>query len=254
MPNNELVEKNTDFTVTSTLPEVPDDFETPDESACDNCHQPINGPFCAHCGQQAESTLKYFWVVIMHLLDDIFSFDSRASRTIWPLMVKPGFLTSEYIQGRRVHYVPPIRLYLFISIVFFLSLKFIAIGDGTVFKPEADSEIVSQLDKHINKIDQQYQQAVENKEKLEADAIKLTLTKFKNYKKDLIAADNLLFNEAIEDVLILELKKVAQTEGLTDKQQKRLLLFNDRLAKIKNAEVSSTPAFSLSNQEDGKYL
>jgi hypothetical protein len=251
MPNIDLVEKDTDVAVTSSLPKVSIDFKNTDETTCENCHQPINGPFCAHCGQQAESTLKYFWVVIMHLLDDIFSFDSRASRTIWPLMIKPGFLTSEYIQGRRVHYVPPIRLYLFISIVFFLSLKFIAIGDGTVFKPEADSEIVSQLDKHINKIDQQYQQAVENKEKQEADAIQLTLTKFKNYKKDLIAADNLLFNEAIEDVLILELKKVAQTGGLTEKQQKRFLLFNDRLAKMKNAEVSSTPAFSISNQEDG---
>ena len=99
---------------------------TDDCQVCENCHLPLNGPFCANCGQEADSTLKYFWVVIMHLLDDIFSFDSRASRTLWPLVTRPAFLTNEYFSGRRVHYVPPIRLYLFISIVFFITLKFFA--------------------------------------------------------------------------------------------------------------------------------
>ncbi|MFT5997136.1 MAG: hypothetical protein ACI9RV_002747, partial [Glaciecola sp.] len=55
-------------------------------SICSNCKAPLNGPYCAQCGQNSESTIKYFWLVILHLLDDIFSFDSRASRTLWPLV------------------------------------------------------------------------------------------------------------------------------------------------------------------------
>ena len=97
---------------------------------CENCHSQVIGSFCSQCGQSVESTLKYFWTVLLHLLDDIFSFDSRASRTLKPLLLTPGFLTNEYIQGRRVHYVPPLRLYLFVSIIFFISLKFFTI-DGT---------------------------------------------------------------------------------------------------------------------------
>jgi len=92
-------------------------------STCSNCHAPLDGPFCGQCGQEVNSTLKYFWSVILHILDDIFSFDSRAKRTLIPLLTKPGFLTQEYFDGKRVLYVPPLRLYLFISIIFFLSLK-----------------------------------------------------------------------------------------------------------------------------------
>ena len=43
-----------------------------DSKHCENCKAPLTGPFCANCGQKVDSTLKYFWVVILHLLDDIF--------------------------------------------------------------------------------------------------------------------------------------------------------------------------------------
>ena len=69
-----------------------------DAVICENCHAKVSGSYCSQCGQSIESTIKYFWSVLLHLLDDIFSFDSRASRTLKPLLLKPGFLTQEYIQ------------------------------------------------------------------------------------------------------------------------------------------------------------
>lgn len=96
---------------------------------CENCLSPINGNFCSECGQSIESSIKYFWSVILHLLDDIFSFDSRASRTLFPLIFKPGFLTLRYFSGKRVRYVPPLRLYLFVSIIFFIFIKMFIQGD-----------------------------------------------------------------------------------------------------------------------------
>ena len=165
MSSNELVEKNADVVVTSTLPEVPENFESTVEKSCENCHQPIDGPFCGQCGQQAESTLKYFWVVIMHLLDDIFSFDSRAARTISPLVTRPGFLTNEYFAGRRVHYVPPLRLYLFISIIFFITLKFfVASESSNILNVNDNQTVITKIKSHIDSLKEQQLSAKDQQE------------------------------------------------------------------------------------------
>ncbi|WP_286235012.1 DUF3667 domain-containing protein [Thalassotalea sediminis] len=119
---------------------------------CENCHAPVSGPFCSQCGQEVESTLKYFWTVILHILDDIFSFDSRANRTLLPLLFRPGFLTHQYFTGHRVHYIPPLRLYLFISIIFFITLKFFAATD---LKSEHAKDVES-LAKEVSKIEAIY--------------------------------------------------------------------------------------------------
>lgn len=91
---------------------------------CQNCGTQLTGSFCSKCGQPEDSFIQFFGYVVMRFLDDIFGFDSRAGRTFLPLIFKPGFLTNEYIRGRRVHYVPPVRLYFFVSIVFFIMLGF----------------------------------------------------------------------------------------------------------------------------------
>ncbi len=46
--------------------------------------------------------------------------DSRLWRTLWLLVSKPGFLTVEFLEGRRARYLPPFRLYLVLSVVLFL--------------------------------------------------------------------------------------------------------------------------------------
>jgi hypothetical protein len=154
MPTTEIIDKNSTLEIVEK--EASECVETPSVSvskSCENCHQELNGPFCANCGQSTDSTLKYFWVVILHLLDDIFSFDSRASRTLWPLITRPAFLTNEYFSGRRVHYVPPLRLYLFISIVFFITLKFfMAADDGNAININDKQEVISQVKSHIAKL------------------------------------------------------------------------------------------------------
>ena len=48
--------------------------------------------------------------------------DSRLWRTLWYLLSRPGFLTREFFEGKRVRYLPPFRLYLVISVVFFLAV------------------------------------------------------------------------------------------------------------------------------------
>ncbi len=83
---------------------------------CKNCHTPLSGPFCHQCGQPAKSIIRFFGSLIHELLEDIINLDSRAARTLVALLFRPGFLTREYVSGRRFSYVPPLRLFLITSL------------------------------------------------------------------------------------------------------------------------------------------
>ncbi len=106
---------------------------------CPNCSTEISGPFCPTCGQQQKTLNKYVWTLLFEFFDDVFRLDSRASRTLGNLIFKPGYLTTEYFAGRRARYVPPIRLYLVVSFLFFFILPML----GEI-KPELnDARIVT---------------------------------------------------------------------------------------------------------------
>ena len=89
--------------------------------SCDNCGTALAGPYCSHCGQRDRHPTR---VPLTRLagewLGDLFTFDSRVLRTLWPLLRRPGFLTQEYLAGRRVRYVSPLRLFVFLSLIMFL--------------------------------------------------------------------------------------------------------------------------------------
>ncbi len=86
------------------------------QDQCKNCRTPLTGPFCHQCGQPAKSIIRFFGSLIHELLEDIINLDSRAARTLVALLFRPGFLTREYVSGRRFSYVPPLRLFLITSL------------------------------------------------------------------------------------------------------------------------------------------
>ena len=87
---------------------------------CLNCGTELRGPFCYFCGQPDRNFMRFFPVLLRDLMEDLFDLDSRFVRTMKPLLFKPGRLTRDYMEGRRFRYAPPMRLYIFSSIVFFL--------------------------------------------------------------------------------------------------------------------------------------
>jgi hypothetical protein len=91
------------------------------ESACANCGASLTGPFCAQCGQSAESLDRPAWEFIEHALETFFHFDARGLKSVLLLFV-PGEMTAQYLAGRRVRFVPPIRLYILISLFLFLAV------------------------------------------------------------------------------------------------------------------------------------
>lgn len=100
---------------------------------CENCGRALLGDFCYACGQPVKGLVRHFSSIIGDFADSVLNLDTRLPRTLWPLLAKPGFLTTEYFSGRRVRYVSPVRLFVFISIVTFFVAQFtVSFGDGTV--------------------------------------------------------------------------------------------------------------------------
>jgi hypothetical protein len=90
---------------------------------CRNCAAPLEGEYCSRCGQREDRGDLHFSEAIGELADDVVAWDSRLWRTLLPLVFKPGYLTAEFIAGRKARYVAPYRLYLIISFILFLVIS-----------------------------------------------------------------------------------------------------------------------------------
>lgn len=95
----------------------------PEIPRCLNCEAPVDLFYCGNCGQSLRQVRVSIGSLLIDFLGDAFTFDSKLFRSMQPLFFRPGFLTLEFMRGRRVHYIPPVRMYLFFSILFFLSIN-----------------------------------------------------------------------------------------------------------------------------------
>ena len=87
---------------------------------CENCGNEVTQRFCGACGQRREPPVHSLWHFSRVATEDLTHADSRLWRTLAALLFKPGRLTAEFLAGRRARYLPPIRLYLVLSVLFFL--------------------------------------------------------------------------------------------------------------------------------------
>ena len=116
---------------------------------CQNCGAVLSGQYCAACGQRARVRIISLWHLIREAVGDLTHLDSRLWRTMGPLLFKPGLLTNEYLAGRRARFIPPFRLYLGLSIIFFVLASF---GDDPLaidtrdMTPEDRAEVQRQVD------------------------------------------------------------------------------------------------------------
>ncbi len=95
----------------------------PQDITCKNCHTHFNGNYCPECGQGVKDLDKPFGFIFINFVGDMFAFDTRFFRTIKDLLFKPGYLTKQFFEGKRVRYATPTRLFILSSFILFFLLQ-----------------------------------------------------------------------------------------------------------------------------------
>ena len=107
------------------------------DKTCLNCRYVVENKFCPNCGQENTDTRKTFHHLFIHFFEDLTHYENAFWRTIKNLLFKPAALTKEYLSGKRLSYLAPVRLYIFISFITFL---LIAIFPGKINSSEKTIE------------------------------------------------------------------------------------------------------------------
>ncbi|MEL7449022.1 MAG: DUF3667 domain-containing protein [Pseudomonadota bacterium] len=116
-----------------------EDSEAPKHrTSCKNCGAPLEARFCPQCGQQDIDLQRPFFTLFRELVFEAFDVDGRAARTIVTLFVHPGALTARFLAGHRKEFTSPVRLYLVISVVFFLVVAWV-VRRGILFEVSEES-------------------------------------------------------------------------------------------------------------------
>ena len=117
------------------------------EKICLNCGTETIGRYCPACGQENIEPKQTVWHLLTHFFSDLTHFDGKFFITVKDLFAKPGFLSKEYMVGRRARYLDPIRMYIFTSAFFFLiffsfiNVKKIPLGDEAKTEIQKDSDL-----------------------------------------------------------------------------------------------------------------
>jgi uncharacterized protein DUF3667 len=113
------------------------------ERICLNCNTALYGRFCHVCGQENLEPKETVWHLVNHFFQDITHFDGKFFSTVKYLLTRPGFLSKEYMLGRRASYLNPIRMYVFTSAIFFVILFSMTNADNLMKLDEKPDKEVS---------------------------------------------------------------------------------------------------------------
>jgi hypothetical protein len=152
------------------------DVSAADNPNCLNCGTRLRGQYCGNCGQRSRNRLISIWQLLQEAFGDLLELDSRLWRTVFPLLIRPGQLTKDYLEGRRARYMPPFRTYLVLSVIFFVVAFFNPKDDLSLFfepepPPTAEENALAEEEKEKAEADKEEQldAALEKLKALEAE-------------------------------------------------------------------------------------
>ncbi|MBN2638692.1 MAG: DUF3667 domain-containing protein [Bacteroidales bacterium] len=125
---------------------------------CSNCETTYSGNFCPHCGQSKKDLNQPFRILIYDFMGSMFAFDTRFFKTMKDVISAPGSFSANYIDGKRMSYMPPLQFYVFVSFIFFLLLNLktgslISETSDKLSKIQTDSTVVDSV-KTVQKLDE----------------------------------------------------------------------------------------------------
>lgn len=88
---------------------------------CLNCGMENTGRFCSECGQEHGPSIAPIGHMVGEIAEEVLKWDTKLWVTIKGLF-RPGFLTTEYLAGRRVRYISPLRLFVWTSFLYTILL------------------------------------------------------------------------------------------------------------------------------------
>src|SRR5690606_19033108 len=116
------------------------------DKTCLNCGHRVEEQYCPNCGQENIEVKQPFHYLFANFFENFTSYDSQFWKTIGNLLFSPGTLTKEYIQGKRKQYVPPAKLYIFISFLTFFILSFIGVNRNVKSNVPTQDEVTTKID------------------------------------------------------------------------------------------------------------
>lgn len=122
-----------------------------EDKTCLNCGNEVQGRFCSNCGQENVEARHSFHYLFTHFLEDLLHYEGSFWKTVKTLLFRPGKLTVQYLKGKRVSYVAPVKLYIFVAFVGFFIPTVVSFFDN---QPKNElieiSNNESELAKEIN--------------------------------------------------------------------------------------------------------
>jgi len=111
------------------------------DKTCLNCNYVVENRFCPNCGQENIDPRKTFYHLFVHFFEDLTHYENAFWKTIRNLLFKPASLTKEYLSGKRLSYLAPIRLYIFISFITFFLISAYPDNKSGIFDINTTSSI-----------------------------------------------------------------------------------------------------------------
>jgi len=118
-------------------------------TVCLSCGAPVVGVFCNQCGQKQDDLRRSLLLLGRDFIEDTFAFDSRMWRTLGLLAISPGVVPTMFSHGQRSQFTPPIRLFLVVSFLFFLTVGLtntLFVAMDVEFREQAPSESSADAD------------------------------------------------------------------------------------------------------------
>jgi hypothetical protein len=103
-----------------TIPETPASPQLP-EHICKSCGNKFSGYFCNLCGEKVLETSERTFNTFVSRIRELLSLrNNKFLRSLGLIIVRPGFLSKEYVEGKRVNYIQPIQIFFLLNLIYFL--------------------------------------------------------------------------------------------------------------------------------------
>lgn len=119
------------------------------DKTCLNCRHVVEQNFCPNCGQENTDSRKTFHHLFIHFFEDLTHYENAFWKTIRNLLFKPSTLTKEYLSGKRLSYLAPVRLYIFISFITFLMIALFPGHDTEIVTSDKNNKTEKEVPKNI---------------------------------------------------------------------------------------------------------